>query len=108
MGSERRKIRRHHSRIPASFESGDLRGSGYVKNLHQEGLFLRAEPVPPMGATVHVCLEPEDSDKIEVVGIVRWATSDILEASDAPPGFGLELPDPPVVYVDFFERLLLS
>ena len=106
-GRERRRLRRYMKRIPARFQSQGVIGQGYVKNLSKGGLFLRTDRLPLPGAPVRVIIEPEAGDKIEISGVVRWTTAQLENASEATPGFGLQLDGDSAEYAEFFERTLL-
>lgn len=105
-GIERRKLKRTVTRVPASFEAGDLRGRAYVKNVSKGGVFLRSETLPTTGSEVRVLFHTREGCKVEVTGIVVWTTED-FEAPDARPGFGVRFHSDSTAYREFYEQILL-
>ena len=63
---DRRKLKRAVERIPAAFEAGAIRGTGYIKNVTKEGLFLRTDELPSPQEPVRVVFHNRDGTKIEV------------------------------------------
>ena len=82
-GRERRRLRRIGSRISVQFQAGTLRGTGHIKNLTQEGLFVRSHILPEPGESVYVTLTTPEGTKIEVTGVVRWTTAQMAQAGAA-------------------------
>lgn len=103
----RRSITRTVKRIPAAYERVPLRGSGHVRNLRKDGLFVEVEVLPVPGDQVHVVFETRDGDKIELSGTVRWTTADRPTEADGKPGFGMQIEDVTQEYLAFLEDLLL-
>lgn len=104
---ERRRLKRVVKRIPAWFQAGPLRGTGYIKNLSKRGIFICSDLLPGQGEEVHVVIEPPDGDKLEIVGIVRWTSTQLPDEAERPPGFGILIETPSEEYRDFFAQLLL-
>ena len=105
-GIERRKLKRSVARVPISFESGDLRGKGHVKNVSKGGLFVRADALPEPGSEVRVLFHTQQGRKVEIHGIVVWSTAE-LEQPDARPGFGLRFEGASEQFREFYEQILL-
>ena len=105
---ERRKLRRILKRIPASFEAGQVRGKGHVKNVSKEGLFLRTSVLPPVGEEVRVIFPDRTGSKIEVHGTVRWSTQQLPKEQKAKPGFGVQIPRGNEAFDEFFAQILLG
>ena len=93
-------------RIPATFESGKLRGQGYVKNVSKTGLFLRADTLPEAGSEVRVSVRDRKGAKVELRGTVRWTTRQLPPGSKAQPGFGVRIASDDPAFVEFFEQIL--
>jgi uncharacterized protein (TIGR02266 family) len=101
---ERRRLRRAFTRIPVLFQAGTLRGTGHIKNLTQEGMFIRTHILPAAGDNVHLTFTTPDGHKIEVEGVVRWTTDQMDET--CPLGFGVRLVRVDEEYLRFFEKIL--
>lgn len=106
-GIERRKLKRTVARVPASFESGDLRGKGHVKNVSKGGVFLRSECLPESGSDVRILFHSRDGRKIEVTGIVVWNTNELGGHPEVRPGFGIRFHEHSDAYREFYEQILL-
>ena len=105
---ERRRLRRYVRRIPVRFLAGTLRAQGHVKNLSQEGLFIRSHVLPRPGDEVVVAFTSPQGLKIEIAGFVRWTTEQFPSAKTVPPGFGVRLHRVDDTFLRFFEEILLS
>jgi hypothetical protein len=101
--NRRIQMRRAVKRIPASFQAGELRGSGRIAKLSQEGLFFCTTRLPSPGMQVRVTFEDAHGGKIEIDGTVRWNTAQ-LDASRS--GFGMHIEGRTDSYLEFYERLL--
>ncbi len=104
--SEKRRLKRTVRRIPATFVSGATHGNGHIKNLSQEGLFLRTDRLPAKGDLVSVVFYVLDGSKIEVFGTVRWTTAQVAVSEDVKPGFGMDIDQRNDAYLQFYEHLL--
>ena len=104
--SEKRRLKRTVRRIPVTFVSGATHGNGHIKNLNQEGLFLRTDTLPASGDLVSVVLFVPDGSKIEVFGTVRWTTAQLAVSEDVRPGFGMHIDQRNDAYLQFYEQLL--
>ncbi len=104
-GIERRKLKRNVTRVPASFESGELRGKGHVKNVSKGGLFLRTDALPEAGSEVRVLFHTQLARKVEIRGIVVWSTAE-LDQPDARPGFGVRFEGASEQFLEFYEQIL--
>jgi uncharacterized protein (TIGR02266 family) len=106
-GIERRKLKRTVTRVPASFESGTLRGTCHIKNVSKGGLFLRSDVLPPRGSEVRVLFHTREGRKVEVNGTVAWNTDDLPEETDARRGFGIRFLELSDGYLEFYEQILV-
>ena len=104
---ERRRLKRAVKRIPARYQSEGLIGKGHIKNVTQEGLFLRTDRLPSPGAQVRVIFEPKNGPKVEVSGTVRWTTGQLQPTADSAPGFGMQIENVTEEFLEFFENILL-
>ncbi|MBW2282756.1 MAG: PilZ domain-containing protein [Deltaproteobacteria bacterium] len=107
-GSERRKLKRFVRRIPAKFTTATVEGTGHVKNLSKQGLFMRTNCLPVAGEEVQIIILTRDRRKIEVVGLVRWTTAQLDDTTSAQPGFGVLIENRSAEFVEFFTDLLLN
>jgi hypothetical protein len=110
-GKDRRKLKRIVGRIPARFSTATTQGSGHVKNLCKEGLFLRADALPEPGEDVQVLILTRERLKIEVIGTVRWTTAQLPDSAEAKAGhegFGVQITTPSEEFREFFADLLLN
>ncbi len=107
-GKERRKLKRFVRRIPAKFSTASIEGTGHVKNLSKEGLFMRTNCLPQAGEEVQLIILTRDRRKIEVVGVVRWSTAQLDNHTPAQPGFGVYIESRSPEFVEFFTDLLLN
>ncbi len=107
-GKERRKLKRYVRRIPAKFSSPTMHGTGHVKNLSKQGLFMRTNVLPLPGEEVSVIILTRDRRKIEVIGRVRWTTAQLGGRTPAQPGFGMYIDRASDAFVEFFTDLLLN
>ncbi len=104
---ERRRLKRVVKRIPARYQCEGVIGKGHIKNVTQEGLFLRTDRLPSPGSRIRLIFEPEDGPKIEVSGTVRWTTGQLPRAVDSSPGFGMRIENVTEEFLEFFENILL-
>ena len=105
---ERRKLKRFVRRIPAKFSTHSIEGTGHVKNLSKEGLFMRTNCLPQPGEEVQIIILTRDRLKIEVMGVVRWTTAQLDNETPAQPGFGVHIQNRSDAFVEFFTDLLLN
>ena len=107
-GQERRKLKRYVRRIAAKFSSPTMHGTGHVKNLSKQGLFMRTNALPQPGEEVSIVILTRDRRKIEVLGTVRWTTAQLPGQTPAQPGFGVHIERVGPEFVEFFTDLLLN
>ena len=104
---ERRRLRRHRARLAVSYQTSTVRAAGYVKNVNQGGLFIRAAELPAPGQLVRLTIEVPDEHKLHLDGVVRWTTAQLRE-EDGSPGFGVYFATASPEYLDLFEKILIS
>jgi hypothetical protein len=103
---DRRRLKRYVQPLEAHFQSGRLRGLGYVRNLSKEGMFISSDQLPQPGAPIALTIETPGGNKIDLNGTVRWTTAQLPNASGAPAGFGVRFEHSPA-YRQLYEALLL-
>jgi uncharacterized protein (TIGR02266 family) len=86
--------RRRHDRGPleveVTLESDHNFFAGFSENVSEGGLFVATHALRSIGATVALTFRvPNREQPIEVSAVVRWVRV-YHEASDAPPGMGLQ------------------
>lgn len=81
-------------------------GSGYVKNVSREGLFLRTDILPQPQESVNVVFYLPEGGKIEVQGLVCWTTEEVSDEPKPRPGFGIRIENSDTPYLSFYEALL--
>ena len=104
---ERRRLKRIVKRIPVRFQAESLRGAGHIKNLTQEGIFVRSDVLPEPGENISVGFDAPDGRKVEIEGVVRWTTAQFPKRG-VRPGFGVRLHRVDEEYLRFFESILLN
>ena len=102
----KRRYRRIAIELKALVDCDGTCGTGRIRNLSREGLFVCTQFLPEPDEPVRVVLETPNHRKVEVHGRVRWTTSGLPE-DEYPRGFGLRIEDPGPHYADFFEDLAL-
>jgi hypothetical protein len=102
----RRQLRRKIRRFPAAFEAGSLRGTGHLKNVSKDGVFVRSDTLPAPGEAVRLIFHDLLGSKVEVHGVVQWTTAQLPDPSVARSGFGLRIPQATDGFLDFFEQLI--
>ena len=97
------RIRRRFlvERIPVRFVAEGAESVGYLKNVSRAGLFIRSEDLPRPGCPLAVQFESPEGGLVNLLGEARWRTSDLMNP-DVPPGFGVQIHEPPRPYRDFF------
>ncbi len=104
--SEKRRLRRTVTRIPATFVAAATIGNGHIKNLSREGIFVRTNTLPSKGDPVSVIFFVPDGSKVEVSGTVRWSTAQLPRSQEAKGGFGMLIEQQNDPYLEFYEQLL--
>ena len=82
---------RARTSIPVDFEAADLRGSGRIKNVSAQGLFVGTSSIPDEGDLVRLRFTPPGEPKIHVVGLVWWTTRSCPDRAQRSEGFGLRV-----------------
>ena len=104
---ERRRLKRVVRRISACFQCDGVIGKGHIKNVTQEGLFLRTDHLPPPGSQIRLVFGPEGGPRVEVSGTVRWTTAQLPPGANTSPGFGMRIENVTEEFLEFFENILL-
>lgn len=77
---KKRQERRRASRMPygadAAYRNASLEGTGTVRDISSEGLFLEAENVPAAGDPVVIDFQLRHSNHhIQIPAVVAWCTA---------------------------------
>ncbi len=103
---EARSVRRVvKQRVQVRFETPASSGTGHLKNVSREGLFVATEAPPAPGDPAHVVFQDLADRWIELDGAVSWTRDESASSATARPGFGMELDAPSDAYLAFFEEL---
>jgi hypothetical protein len=81
--------RRARANIRAEFRCGALRGTGQIRNLSRDGLFVGTDVIPEEGATVQARFDSPRGDPVRLVGLVWWTSRG--RGACPLPGFGMRL-----------------
>jgi len=95
-------------RLEARFQAGALRGTGYLKNVSKQGMFLRTSVLPAVGSEVRIFLRDRRGAEVEIVGNVRWTTKQLPASAKAQPGFGISIARDDQAFTELFEQILFS
>ncbi len=91
------ETQRRHGRADLSVEVS-LEGEhnffvGFSENVSEGGLFVATHSLREIGSIIHLTFQlPDRARPIEVEAVVRWIRL-FSEASDVPPGLGLQFVD---------------
>jgi hypothetical protein len=83
-----------------------VRGTGHLKNVCKDGVFVRSDALPRRGEEVRLIFHDLIGAKVEVHGVVQWTTAELPDPTVARPGFGVRLPRVDDGFLAFFEQLL--
>ncbi len=104
---EGRSVRRVlKQRVQVRFETPSSSGTGRLKNVSREGLFVATEAPPAPGDPAHVVFQDLADRWIELDGAVSWTRDESESSATAPPGFGMKIASPSDTYLEFFKELL--
>ncbi len=92
-------------RVQVRFETPSSSGTGRLKNVSREGLFVATEAPPVPGDPAHVVFQDLADRWIELDGTVSWTRGEPESSATAPPGFGMKIASPSVAYLEFFKEL---
>lgn len=91
------------------FRCGPMQGSGYLRNISREGMFLEIDPVPDRGSEVQITIEAPGRGKVELTARVVWTTALRPESNDeALTGFGVMVSANQTAYLRFLDGVLLA
>ncbi len=103
---EARSVRRVlKQRVQVRFETPSSSGTGRLKNVSREGLFVATEAPPAPGDPALVVFQDLADRSIELYGVVSWTRDESESSATAPPGFGMKIASPSVTYLEFFKEL---
>jgi hypothetical protein len=82
------------------------RHSGIVTDLSASGLFVRTSKIPPQGTTLHVRIDQEGGDPIEIdARVIRTHKASLHHTTEVPRGLGLHIVSAPESYFHFLAAL---
>ncbi len=83
-----------------------MHGSGKIRNVGAQGLFVVTKTIPDEGETVCLCFVPPGESEIHLTGVVWWTTRSCPDRAQRAPGFGLRLIEDSEVYDRAIRRML--
>ena len=83
--------RRVEMEIQTEFAAGELRATGKIRNLGENGLFVGTHVIPEQGEPVRLQFTAPGGDYVRVSGLVWWTSRDPDARNDVMPGFGMRL-----------------
>ncbi len=83
--------RRVETEIQADFAAGQLRASGKIRNLGENGLYVGTDTIPEQGEPVRLRFTAPGGDYVRVSGLVWWTSRDPDARDGLTPGFGMRL-----------------
>ncbi len=88
----KRKFKRHHKRLEVRFTGGSNSiGRGFVKDLSEQGIFIRCrKPVPP-GTSIDITATLPDGIRTRMRGVVRRNVKGAQSLSHNMDGMGVEV-----------------
>ncbi len=95
--------RRVETEIQTEFAAGELRATGKIRNLGENGLFVGTRTIPEQGEPVRLRFTAPGGDDVRVSGLVWWTSCDPAARDDVTPGFGMRL-----LAVSPTDRMLIS
>ena len=91
--------------VQVCFETPSSSGTGHLKNVNREGLFVVTEAPPAPGDPVHVVFQDLAYRSIQLDGVVIWTRDESESSATAPPGFGMKIASPSDAYLEFYNEL---
>ena len=85
----RRKFERKDIQLDVSLYSDSNFYAGFTENLSAGGVFVATHNLRPIGEKIDVTITLPNDKQIIAHGVVRWLRV-YNEASDAPPGMGIQ------------------
>jgi uncharacterized protein (TIGR02266 family) len=91
--SNRRTAPRYAVELDVTFGSEHNFYAGFIENMSVGGVFMATHQLKPVGELMDVTIYlPDASEPVVVRGVVRWVR-EYNEASDTPPGLGVQFVD---------------
>ncbi len=83
--------RRVETEIQTEFATSELRATGKIRNLGENGLFVGTRTIPGQGEPVRLRFTAPGGDYVRVSGLVWWTSRDPDARDGVTPGFGIRL-----------------
>lgn len=90
-------------RLSVAFSDGKEQQSGTSSNFSLKGLFIRTRKAFNPGTSLKMVIEVDEHQKIDLTGIVVWATR--TGNIDFKNGMGIKLTSVPQAYEDYVKGL---
>ncbi len=88
----KRKFKRHHKRLEVKFKGADKSiGRGYVKDLSEQGVFIKCRKPAPPGSSIDITTTLPDGVRTRMRGVVRRSVKGAYSLSHSMDGMGVEV-----------------
>ena len=101
----RRKFKRHNKRLEVKYtDASKSIGRGFVKDLSEQGVFIRCRKPAPPGASVDITATLPEGIRVRMRGVVRRSVRGAQSLSHSMDGMGVEV----LAYDKVFSHFLHS
>ena len=103
----RRKFKRHNKRMEVKYaDGGGTVGRGYVKDISEQGVFIKCRKPAPLGTTVDITATLPDGMTARVRGTVRRAVKGVQSVSQSMNGMAVEVNAYDTIYSHFLHGIV--
>ena len=103
----RRKFKRHNKRLEVRFTGASKSiGRGFVKDLSEQGVFIRCRKPVPSGTSVDITATLPDGIRSRMRGVVRRSVRGAQSLSNSMDGMGVEVLAYDKVYSHFLRTVV--
>ncbi len=103
----KRKFKRHNKRMEVRFSGGNGPvGHGFVKNMSEQGVFIRCRKPAPPGTNVDITATLPDGIRSRMKGVVRRSVRGTQSLSSNMDGMGLEVVAYDKMYSHFLHKVV--
>lgn len=102
--ADKRHVKRHKKRVMVRYGLEKIERGAYTQNLNETGMHLRTNQVYKPGTTIQLSIQfPEQT--FDLWARVVWAKKVPPQLAHVVPcGMGLRYLDPPLEFLEFYER----
>lgn len=101
--AKKRRSTRTIKRLEIAFTARGLTYKGITSNLSREGIFIRTQKGLPPGVIVEVELYLPSGETLKMQGVVKRTIK--TQFQDIKNGMGIELINPPQIYMEYIDSL---